>query len=405
MNSHPVRRSVLYITAHYIMTYLGYYGLVSTLVVTLSKAAFSAEQIAMLVILFTLTTKAAKIPLAPWLDRMAATSSVLIGCVMAAAGFVLLCAAKDFYLTACALTLSGTGISINALASKQLAAATSDMMENRAKLFSITYIGINIAAAAAAPLALYLVAKGQYQLVLIGIAVSYCIAGIVTFLNFKQLGMKHPGGGAPSFLAYWKLLYLPGIAPFLLINFFCWLLYGQLFNVLALYVSETLALPGKLGWLYSLNALLVIGLQLLVTHYAHRWSGGKPLGIVHSSYATFALAFIMPFILPGYIGALAFVLLFTFAEMMFAPSMDVLLLSLIGKESRAVGYSVLSISTALGESMGGGMGVAIYRWMANHGHASQFWLVLAGLSLLCIAIAYVLQTSSAGLRAQAAGAA
>ena len=51
------------------------------------------------------------------------------------------------------------------------------------------------------------------------------------------------------------------------------------------------------------------------------------------------------------------------------------------------------------------MGVAIYRWMANHGHASQFWLVLAGLSLLCIAIAYVLQTSSAGLRAQAAGAA
>ncbi|UJB31524.1 MFS transporter [Chromobacterium sp. Beijing] len=239
---------------------------------------------------------------------------------------------------------------------------------------------------------------------LIGIAVSYCVAGVVTFLNFGKLGMKHPGGGAPSFLAYWKLLYVPGIPPFLLINFFCWLLYGQLFNVLALYVSETLAQPGKLGWLYTLNALLVIGLQLLVTHLAHRWSGGKPLGIVRSSYATFALAFIMPFMLPGYIGALAFVLLFTFAEMMFAPSMDVLLLSLIGKESRAVAYSVLSISTALGESLGGGMGVAVYRWMADYGHAGQFWLALAGLSLLCIAVAYVLQESSAGLRAQAAGA-
>jgi MFS family permease len=224
MELHHARRSVRYIVAHYFMTNLGYFGLLSTLVVTLNEASFDASQIAMLVMVFTLTTKVAKIPLAPWLDRMPAAKSVLIGCIMASAGFVLLYVAKGVSLTACALALSGTGISINALASKQLAASASDMVGNRAKLFSIINIGINIASAVAAPFALALVEHGAHGYVLLGIAVTYSAAGIVTFLNFSKLGMKHPDGGTASFRSYFNLLRLPGLGPFLLINFFGWLL-------------------------------------------------------------------------------------------------------------------------------------------------------------------------------------
>jgi MFS family permease len=176
---------------------------------------------------------------------------------------------------------------------------------------------------------------------------------------------------------------------------------GQLFNAVALYVSSVLAAPSKLGWLYTLNALLVVLLQLPVTNLAQHWSNGRQLHIVQFSYATFTLSFIMPLIIPGYMGAVVLVLLFTLAEMMFVPSVDVLLLSLIGKENRAVGYSVLSVSTAVGELVGGGMGVAIYRWMADHGYPNGFWLAIAGLSLIFIVVTRALQTPSYGLRSHA----
>jgi MFS family permease len=401
MKTNPARRGARYIVGHYFMTNLGYFGLLSTLVVTLNAASFDAARIAVLIMIFTLTTKIAKIPLAPWLDRMAAATSVLIGCTMATLGFFVLYSSDGLYLTAAALALAGTGISINALASKQLAAAASDVLENRARLFSVINIGINVASAVAAPLALSLAGRGLHGYVLLGIAAAYSTAGVATFLNFSRLGLKRPHTGVPSLRAYIDMLRIPGLQSFMLINFFGWLLYGQLFNVLALHVSKTLNAPGKLGWLYTLNAMLVVFLQLPVTHLAGSWNSGRQMQTVRLAYLTFTLAFVVPFLVPGYAGAATFVLLFTLAEMMFVPSVDVLLLALIGQESRAVGYSVLSISTALGESIGGGMGVAAYRWLTDHGHGDEFWLGMAGLSLAFMAITWQLETSSAGLRSLA----
>lgn len=404
MESNPARRGARYIVGHYFMTNLGYFGLLSTLVVMLSAASFDAAQIAMLVMVFTLTTKVAKIPLAPWLDKMPLTHSVLIGCGMATLGFTALYMAQGLYVTACALALAGTGISINALASKQLGAAASDVLESRARLFAIINVGINVASAIAAPLALSLAEHGMHRSIPCVIAVIYGVAGLTTALNFSRLGLKPAVGGAASLRAYVDMLQRPGLRSFLMINFFGWLLYGQLFNSLALYVSETLAAPGKLGWLYTLNAVLVIGLQLTVTHLTGRWTKGHQLSTVFLSYATFTIAFVVLALVPGYGGAIVFVVFFTLAEMMFVPSVDVLLLGLIGKENRAVGYSVLSISTAAGESVGGGIGLAAYRWMANHGSGEEFWLGLAGLSLVFVAATWLLQRSSSGLRSPASNA-
>src|SRR5215469_15557205 len=82
------RRATSFIVTHYLLCYLGYYGLLSTLAVALSAASFSAGQIATLVVLFALTNKTANIPLTPWLNRIPTTASMLIGCVMAGIGFV-----------------------------------------------------------------------------------------------------------------------------------------------------------------------------------------------------------------------------------------------------------------------------------------------------------------------------
>lgn len=389
-----------YIVIHYFLTNLGYFGLLSTLVVTLNAAGFEAPEIALLVMVFTITSKVAKIPLASLLDRIAAATSVLLGCVIAAAGFVGLSVTGGLPLTAGCLAIAGMGISINALASKQLAAAASDGSKSRAPLFSLINTAVNIASAVAAPVALMLTEHRHYGYVLIGVAAVYSTAGVATFVNYSSLGTDRQPTSGCSLRAYLVILHLPGMRCFLLINSFGWLMYGQLFNVLALYVSRTLGLPGRLGWLYTLNALLIVFLQLGMTRLTERWTAGRQIITVVTAYGTFTLSFAAAYVLPGYGGAVVFVIVFTLAEMMFIPSVDVLLLGLLGRQSRAVGYSILSISNALGEALGGGAGVATYRWLSDHAHENEYWLLTTALALMFTGLTYALRGAGADLRSE-----
>ncbi len=371
------KSGVYQIMTHYLITNLGYFGLLSTLVVILNTNGFESTQIAILVMAFTLSAKTAKIPLAYWVDKHLATVSVLLGCLIAGCGFVGVSFSKTMNLTLFSLIIAGIGISINALASKQLAATVSDNFRNRVRLFSIINIGVNISSAIAAPLALYFVSY-KYDIYIIRVvAMIYIIAGIVTYINFSKFQPKDASPNTFSLAIYLNMLRIAKFRYFLLINFFGWILYGQLFNVLALYVSETLLLPKRLGWLYTLNALLVIFLQLWITRLTRRWQDEKTIFIIFLSYITFSIAFVLIYLINGYFGAIIFIVVFTLAEMMFVPNIDVLLLDIIGKENRAIGYSILSISTAIGEACGGGLGVVAYKYFIVHGYRNEFWLIVA----------------------------
>ncbi|WP_405164119.1 MFS transporter [Nocardia sp. NBC_01499] len=389
-------RATRFIVTHYLLSYLGYYGLLSTLAVALSAASFNAGQIATLVMVFALTNKIANIPLAPWLDRMPTALAVLVGCVMAGAGFVSLRFATGMPMTVLSLGFAGVGISINALALKQLAAAASDRIENRSRLFALVSISINIAAAVAAPLALFFVDRGHHGDVLLAVAALYCLAGLVTFANRAAVPMGERATRAWSIGVYLAVLREPGLRAFFAINTFYWFMYGQLFNVLALYVTDTLNAPGVLGPLYTVNALMVVVLQLGVTRLTGRWTKGRQLNAVMLANVVFVFAFLSAFLLPGISSAIVFVVLFTTAEMIYMPSGDVLIVGLIRQQNRAVGYSIFAISTALGEALGGGAGVAAYRWLADHGHGQQFWLAAAILAVAFYAITQWLRRTAAG---------
>jgi MFS transporter, DHA1 family, multidrug resistance protein len=392
------RRATAFIVTHYLLSYLGYYGLLSTLAVALSAVSFNAGQIATLVMVFALTNKVANIPLAPWLARIPTTASVLIGCVMAGVGFVALRFATGMLMTVLALGFAGVGISINALGLKTLGAAVSDRLENRSRLFALISVSINIAAATSAPIALFFVERKHHGDVLLAVAALYVLAGVVTFAN----RVKFPAGRrvtrAWSLGLYLTVLREPGLRSFFAINTFFWIMYGQLFNVLALYVSETLHEPGALGSLYTLNALMVVALQLVITRLTGRLMKGQHLTTVVSSYVMFAASFAAVYVVPGLGGAVVFVILFTLSEMMFMPSGDVLIVGLIRGQNRAVGYSIFAVSTALGEALGAGVGVTVHRLLADNGHGDLFWLAAAGLAVVFAVITQRLRRSSAGLR-------
>jgi DHA1 family multidrug resistance protein-like MFS transporter len=166
-------------------------------------------------------------------------------------------------------------------------------------------------------------------------------------------------------------------------------------------VSSTLESPDKLGWLYTLNALLIVVAQLGVTRLAAWWTKDRQVSAAVAAYTTFTLSFITIYLVPGYLGAVLAVVVFTLAEMMFVPTMDVLLLRLLGQESRAIGYGIFSISNAVGEGVGGGVGVAVYRWLSDGGDGGKFWLIAAALGLASAVITNRLRVTSAGLRSLA----
>ncbi|WP_433261046.1 MFS transporter [Actinosynnema sp. CS-041913] len=395
------RHATAYVVTHYLLMYLGYYGLISTLVVTLKAASFTDARVAVLVMVFALTNKISNIPLAPLLDRIPAAYSVLIGCLVASGGFVGLRFASGMVATVVALGVAGIGISVNALASKQLAAAASDRIENQSQLFSLISIGVNVAAAVAAPLALLFVDRGQHGWVLLAVALLYGVAGVATFLNRRIVPVAASASKrAFSVRTYTALARTPGVREFLLVNMFYWFLYGQLFNVLAVYVSQDLHEADRLGWLYTANAALVVVAQLAVTRMAGAWSRGSQLNTVVASYSVFAVGFAVAWAMPGYWGAVAFVVVFTTAEMLYVPAGDVVIVRLIPQGDRAVGYSVFAVSTAIGEALGAGAGVWTYRWFAEDG---VFWLLAAVLAVVFTIVTHLLRRSSAGLRAAAAG--
>jgi MFS transporter, DHA1 family, multidrug resistance protein len=392
-----IPKAARYITLHYFLTNTGLFGLLSTLAVSLTAEHFTGAETGLLILVFTIANKTAKVPLARWLDRVPAPSSVLLGCLTAACGFGCLQVARGTVLTACSLALAGLGVSVNALASKQLAAAASDGMASRARLFSLINIAVNVASAVAAPVALFFVDRHHHGWVLTGVAAVYCAAGTTTYLNYSRTGLeRQAGAGVSSLRSYLTILRLPGMRAFMLVNMLGWLCYGQLFNALALHVSSTLHAQGRLGFLYTLNALLIVGAQLGVTRLAESWSKGRQDAVAVASYTTFALAFAVVCLVPGYPGAVAGVVVFTVAEMLFVPTMDVLLLKLLGQESRAIGYGIFSIGNAVGEGIGGGLGVAVYRWTASGGgHPGAFWLGAAVLGLLAALLAWRLRSGEA----------
>lgn len=398
------RRATAFIVTHYLLSYLGYYGLLSTLAVALSAESFNAGQIATLVMLFAVTNKTANIPLTPWLNRVPTTVSMLIGCIMAGIGFVGMRFATGVLTTVLALGFAGAGISINALGLKTLGAAVSDRLENRSRLFALISVSINIAAATSAPIALFFVEHKRHGDVLLAVAALYVLAGVVTFTNRAKLPPGKRVARPWSRDLYLTVLREPGLRSFFAINTCYWIMYGQLFNVLALYVTNTLHEPATLGWLYTLNALMGVTLQLGITRLAGRLVRGQHLTTVVSSFILFAASFGAVYLVPGISGAIVFVIAFTVAELMFVPSGDTLIVGLIRDQNRAVGYSIFAVSTALGEALGAGSGVAVYRWLADDGHGNLFWLAAAGLALVFAAITQRLRRSSVGLRSVTLGA-
>lgn len=375
---------------HYALTGVGYFGLMAVLVVALRRQGLHAGEIAVCAAVFSISSKVAKIPLAVVLDRLSAPAALLLGCAVAGLSLAVLPSAAGLPVTAATLAVTGLGASMNALASKQLAARASDAAASRATVFAVINVAVNVASAVAAPLALLVLDGGRLQLLFALLGAAYLLAGLVTYGLLR--GADWPPPSRQGWGVYQDVLRTPRLPQLLLVNASGWFLYAQLFNALPLYLTESLGAGAELGLLFTTNALLIVLLQVPVGRFLERVTGGVPHVMLVVSTALFAVAFLLGGLGSGLAPVVALVVVFSLAEMAFVPTVDVALLETIQSRHRAAGYSVLSVATALGEAGGAAAGLTVFAWLHARGSDRVFWFVVCGAAVLATLLATAVST-------------
>ncbi|MEV7456631.1 MFS transporter [Pseudarthrobacter oxydans] len=374
------------VVAHYGAFSLAYFGLMAVLVLALGEQGLPPGLIAVCMTVLTVSSKVAKIPLAVVLDRVPANWSILSGCILAGASIAALPHVSGAGLIIALITCAGLGISVNGLASKQVAADASDGIKSRGTMFSILNVITNLASAIAAPIALLLLHAGDRVLVFILLGALYAASGLLGgfLLRVSSKQVTRPGSW---WSAYRDIIATPGITTLLMVNAFGWFFYAQLFGALPIFIGHHID-AAALGVLIAVNAVTIVVLQVPVSHALRRIFGERPLRWMAAALALFAMAFCVAALVPTFPGLIAMVFVFSLAEASFVPSVDVGLVDRISPTLRASGYAVMSVATAIGESIGSSAGILTVSAIGTDGTGWGFWALLA-----CAAVAAALITA------------
>jgi MFS family permease len=380
------RRAVA-VTAHYTTFSAGYFGIMSVLVLSSSRAGVPAHTIAIGMVVLTVAAKVGKIPLSFVLDRIPANLSILVGCLAAGAATIAIPHVEGFALLS-VLAALGIAISVNGLASKQAAADASDALRSRETLFAVVNVGVNVASAITAPLALLILDEGGRVTTFTCLGALYATAGVVGGSILRAPGPRavRPRG---FFAAYGSVLRTPQVATLLLINAFGWFFYAQLFGSLPIVVSQQHD-AAVLGVLIAINAATIITLQVPVSAVLRRALGDRPDRWIATGIVLFAASFAVAASWPTLPGLIIMVVLFSLGEASFVPAVDVELVRLVDPTLRATGFAVVSSSTAVGESLGSAIGITVATAFADSAPGWGLWAALTGAAVVsagvCIAV-------------------
>lgn len=376
------------IARHYAIASLGYFSILSTLLLILTHKALTPSQLAIAFTTFTVLNRLAKLAVAPWLDRHPPASGILIGCLLTSASILLIGLTEGFVATLVVLSACATGISINAIASKQFAAGVSEQRAERLAVFSLISAVGNLAAAVAAPLATLLLAHHGAMAVGVLASAAYAAAGLSTWWLARS--RSAPGLMAVEAVAstWSQVLAQRGLLRFCAVNAMGWFLYYQMFSVVPLQISGDKTLAPYLGVLLTGNTLLIAALQVPVSKFAAR-AGIAEGGVrIVVAYAVFALAFLVLGVRADSMIALSlFVVIYSAAEMLFVPTIDALFLDRVSANARAKGYALLSISTAIGEGFGSLVGLHLHP--ALHDAPIGYWWFVGAVAVAFSVLAHV----------------
>lgn len=364
-----------------LIVYFGYFAILPILAILLTQQQYSIDQVALASLVFIVALRSGRFFLGPFLDGVHPRPIMISGLLLAGISFMLIGFVNSYWMLLCCLCLIGLGQSANGLAGKSYISAMGAKDGNSLQYFSGLNVFVNIAAVFGPLFGTYMLTSGYQTYVFQIIGSFYLFTALVVLLllrKFKMTESTPSSSGFSFFKRYKSVLSNRKYVRFLFFNIVGWFCYAQLFMALPYYISMRYGTSDKMGLLYSLNAILVITLQMFVSSLIKKYlPAGRENSLLLFSYLLFALSFVSVTVHSSFYILFGTVFLFTLAEMIFTPSVDTIVSNLANPEQRITYFSFLGLSTAVGEGLGSFVGIRLLHYWQSVGHFEYFWLTIA----------------------------
>jgi MFS family permease len=380
-------RGFLVICLNHLAINTGYYLLIPILSILLSRERLlSLPEIALVLLVFSSTIRGSQFFTGPFLDTLSSKTTLVLGALLTGGSFVLMGYVRSLPLLLLCSVLTGLGASANILASKVYVAKVSSKEGKSLLYFSTLNVAANVASSVGVLIGSALLSRNQNTLIfqLAGVCYLLAAAAVLLFLPLEATDTGPREGRVWSKYkdvladrAYLRML------PFI---FFGWFCYTQLYAVLPYFVSMYYHLADKLGLLFTLNALLIIVLQLVLSVSAKKFvTQHNEHFLFLFSYLLYGAAFLCAGLFLSFGGIVGAVVLLTLAEMFFTPSADTLVSTYAKPGLQSTYFSVCGIARALGEGAGSYVGLNWLGFWLQQGRVGVFWFSLLGLvGLACL---------------------
>lgn len=315
-------------------------------------------------------------------DRFGIQKLIIIGLVIRIIGYFLFAISKSFILFILSAAVVGTGGAL--LAPGLKAGIVAKAEDNRVQVFALRGIAVNIGAAVG-PILGGVLYNQSFFLVFLIIALSH----IVFLFLLVKLGLKEIKVGSTEVKMVGQVRYIFSDKKILLLTLILgcfWFLYNQFNLSIPLYAQDQFGFGAKVGWLATLNGLLVILLQYgLVKWLFNRYNDVTilSLGMLLISGAFLVLSF-----LPFYYSLFVFTVLFTLSEILVFPTVDNLTAKVAPSDKVASYYGFVDIGWALGSMLGNVVGGFIYGLARENNQFWWIWLIYGLISLSVISFVF-----------------
>lgn len=366
--------------ANWTLWNVGQLGVVSVLSLYLLVTLHLAPAVAGALLLFTsLSGRLARFALTPLVTGFEPRRA-MVACLGAASASYLAVALLPPSAPALALAALavGAGYGTTGLLVKALAAGRA---ERRLIRYSALNVAINVGAAVG-PLIVtwvffHIGSRGVF------VFAAACFAAAVPFVLGLPTLRPESAGAVEWLRGLRACLGLPGVRRAAYAGVWLFFLSSQLYAILPLAATRLLNAADLLGALFTLNAVLVVGLQLPVTQLATRLRL-SPTGMILLGFAGYGIGFLLLWLWPAWWTAFVMVSCCSLAEILVPPGMDSIMAGAVPFGMRVPAFTISAACGAIGDAAGLSIGVLVAGQLALH-HGLQLWYgVLTGCAAVAI---------------------
>lgn len=302
-------------------------------------------------------------------DKLGYRRTIIIGILVRIAGYLLYLVAGNFYLLIVASSFVGIGGSLIVPSTKAIIASFEE--KHRAEAFALRNTALNMGASVG-PLIGAILYKLSFNIIFIIVVLTHLLLMILIMKFVNEI--KYESINTSLFNDFQIVVKDTRIVYLMLISIGFWFLYTQLTLSIPLFIKNNLHSEYLIGVTFSINAILTICLQFYLIQLTEKKYSS--LQILSYGMLFMSGSFVILSLFPTNLGIYFFILLFTIAEILVAPTIDNVASTLTPNNNLLGSYlGFVSLGWAIGGTLGNTLGGYLYNLLNKSNHISYLWLI------------------------------